>query len=140
LNPQHPYQDPRVHAYVTDGRAFLHNTAKRYDLIVFALPDSLTLVAGSNQLRLESYLFTVEALSDVKKHLNPGGTFAMYNYYRQSWLVGRLAATVEQAFGHVPCVDTYQNRSAVIVAGVATTDQVCAPASISITTAGHSPT
>jgi SAM-dependent methyltransferase len=135
LNPQHPYQDPRVHAYVTDGRAFLHNTVKKYDLIVFALPDSLTLVAGSNQLRLESYLFTVEALSDVRKHLNPGGTFAMYNYYRQNWLVGRLAATAEQAFGHVPCLDTYQNRSAVIVAGVTTTDQVCAPASTSITEA-----
>jgi len=29
----------------------------------------------------------------------------MYNYYRDPWLVGRLAKTMEQAFGHAPCVD-----------------------------------
>ncbi len=135
LHPQHPYQDPRVHSIVGDGRAFLHNTKHKYDLIVFALPDSLTLVAGSNQLRLESYLFTVEAMQDVRKHLNPGGTFAMYNYYRQDWLVGRLALTEATAFGHVPCVDTYQNRSAVMVVGLAPINQVCAAATLESTQA-----
>ena len=125
LHPDKPYDDPRVHSYITDGRAFLHTTDKKYDLVIFALPDSLTLVAGSNQLRLESYLFTEEALQDVRNVLKPGGAFSMYNYYREDWLVGRLANTAAAAFGHQPCIDTYANRSAVITIGLTPADQVC---------------
>ncbi len=125
LHPQKPYDDPRVTTYIGDGRAFLHQTDTKYDLVIFALPDSLTLVAGSNQLRLESYLFTQEALEDVREHLKPGGAFAMYNYYREDWLIGRLAGTAEAAFGHAPCVDAYAGRSAVIVAGLTEADQAC---------------
>ena len=32
--------------YVDDGRAFLERTHATYDVILFALPDSLTLVSG----------------------------------------------------------------------------------------------
>ena len=57
-------------------------------MILFALPDSLTLVAGQSSLRLESYLFTLQAVQAAKAHLNPGdGLFAMYNYYRTPWSV-----------------------------------------------------
>src|SRR6185436_5008618 len=44
LHPDHPYDDPRVEVHIDDGRAFLERTDRRYDLIVLALPDSLTLV------------------------------------------------------------------------------------------------
>ena len=125
LHPQKPYDDPRVTQHITDGRAFLRQSDRQYDLIIFALPDSLTLVAGSNQLRLESYLFTQEAMEAVRDKLKPGGAFAMYNYYREDWLIGRLAGTAEAAFGHKPCVDTYAARSAVIVIGLTEADQVC---------------
>ena len=106
LNPDHPYQDPRVHVYINDGRAFLQQSDQRYDLILFALPDSLTLIAGQSALRLESYLFTTQAMLVAKDHLAPDGVFAMYNYYRQQWLVDRLAGTLDQVYGHPPCIDT----------------------------------
>src|SRR5207249_2031787 len=105
LNPAHPYQDPRVDVHIGDGRAFLQNTDQTYDLILFALPDSLTLVAGQSSLRLESYLFTEQAMQEAKAHLNPGGTFAMYNYYREQWLVDRLANTLQVVYRHAPCAD-----------------------------------
>jgi hypothetical protein len=75
-------------------------------MILFALPDSLTLVAGQSSLRLESYLFTSEAMRVARDHLAPGGVFAMYNFYRERWLVDRLAGTLDQAYGHPPCIDT----------------------------------
>jgi hypothetical protein len=105
LHPDHPYADPRVTAYVDDGRAFLERTDATYDLIMFALPDSLTLVSGQSSIRLESYLFTVEAIEAAQDHLRAGGAFTMYNFYRERWLVDRYANTLREAFGQVPCVD-----------------------------------
>jgi SAM-dependent methyltransferase len=105
FHPNHPYQDPRVHRIVDDGRAFLDRTHATYDLIVFALPDSLTLVAGQSALRLESYLFTEQAFEAARDHLSPGGVFAMYNFYREQWLADRLAGTLSQVFHDRPCID-----------------------------------
>jgi SAM-dependent methyltransferase len=104
-HPDQPYEDPRVTAIVNDGRAFLENTDKRYDLILFALPDSLTLVSGQSAIRLESYLFTQQAFQSAKDHLTPGGSFAIYNYYREQWLLDRLAGTLQTVFGKNPCLD-----------------------------------
>jgi tRNA1(Val) A37 N6-methylase TrmN6 len=127
-NPDQAYQDPRVTTYVDDGRAFLERTHTKYDLILFALPDSLTLVSGASSLRLESYLFTEQGLTAARDHLKPGGAFAMYNFYREAWLVDRLAGTLEQTFGHSPCVDTNpkQRQLAVMVVGLSMSDQACA--------------
>jgi hypothetical protein len=107
LNPDHPYQSRRVSVYINDGRAFLQQATTKYDMILFALPDSLTLVAGQSSLRLESYLFTLQAIQTAKAHLNPSdGVFAMYNYYRTTWLRDRLANTLDAAYGHAPCTAT----------------------------------
>jgi spermidine synthase len=44
-HPDRPYQDPRVRVYLTDGRNFLRSTHRKYDLIVFALIDSLASIS-----------------------------------------------------------------------------------------------
>jgi len=128
-HPNHPYEDPRVSAHIGDGRAFLERTDTRYDLIVLALPDSLTLVSGQSSLRLESYLFTVESMRSVRDHLAPGGAFTMYNYYRPD-VFDRFAATITQAFGHPPCIDDGggslgPRQQAVLTVGLAAGDITC---------------
>lgn len=100
LHPAKPYDDPRVHVHINDGRAFLERTHTKYDLVVLALPDSLTLVSGASNLRLESYLFTRQAFEAARDHLAPNGAFVMYNYYRTSWLIDRFAGTLEDIYGH----------------------------------------
>ena len=103
-NRAQPYQDPRVDVHINDGRAFLEQSDEQYDLIMLALPDSLTLVGGQGSLRLENYLFTTEAITSMKDHLAPGGVFSMYNYYGPVSL-DRNGATMHQVFGQAPCVD-----------------------------------
>ena len=103
-HPNHPYASPRLTALVDDGRAYLQNTTKHYNLILFALPDSLTALAGQSAIRLESYLLTEQSLEAVRTHLAPGGTFAMYNYYAP-FLESRYASTIEDAFGRAPCAE-----------------------------------
>ena len=56
--------------------------------------------SGYSNIRLESYLFTKQAMDDVRKRLRPGGVFVMYNYFRQGWIVSRLQNTVREAFGN----------------------------------------
>ncbi len=101
-----PYDDPRVVTHVQDGRAFLEQSDREWDVILFALPDSLTLLTGQSAIRLESFLFTSEAIEAAHARLRPGGVFAMYNYYREGWLKDRFAGTVADVFGVDPCVSS----------------------------------
>jgi hypothetical protein len=103
-HPNRPYQDPRVHVHINDGRAFLQQTDRRYDLEMFALPDSLTVLAGQSNLRLENYLFTLQAMRSARAHLKPGGTYAMYNYY-EPFLLDRYASTLQSVYGRPPCAE-----------------------------------
>ncbi|MGZ6273905.1 MAG: spermine/spermidine synthase domain-containing protein [Candidatus Limnocylindrales bacterium] len=120
-HPLHPYDDPRVTRYTNDGRAFLRSTDKHYDLVIFALPDSLTLVSSSGNIRLESFLFTVEAFQSVRDHLTPDGTFVLYNYYREPWLVAKLDSMVQTAFGTPPILRTFEGVHAALADGPAVT-------------------
>jgi SAM-dependent methyltransferase len=103
-HPDRPYDDPRVTINLDDGRSFAKKAKGHYDLAVYALVDSLVLHSGYSSLRLESFLFTEQAMRDVKSRLKPDGVFVMCNYYRQGWVVGRLAKMAEQVFGTKPLV------------------------------------
>jgi SAM-dependent methyltransferase len=103
-HPDHPYSDERVTIHLDDGRSFVRKSDRTYDLAIYALVDSLVLHSGYSSLRLESFLFTEQAFRDIKAKLKPSGVFAMYNLYRQGWVVGRLAKMAEEVFGIKPVV------------------------------------
>jgi SAM-dependent methyltransferase len=113
LHPDNPYADARVAVHLDDGRSFARTTPRKYDLAVYALVDSLVLHSGYSSLRLENFLFTREAFEDVKRTLKPGGVFAMYNFYRQGWVVGRLAKMAEEVFGAKPLVISFPHRDGI---------------------------
>lgn len=106
-----PYDDPRVSTHIDDGRAFLERSGGSWDRILLALPDSLALVQGQSAVRLESYLFTAEAVEAASEHLEPDGVFAMYNWYREDWLVDRYANTLAEVFDAPPCVSRFGGDS-----------------------------
>ena len=128
-HPDRPYDDPRVTVHLNDGRNFLKSTTRQYDLIIYALVDSLVLHSSYSNIRLESYLFTKQAMDDVRSRLKPGGVFIMYNYFRQGWIVSRLQNAVRASFGaealvlNLPSRDTLdadanlQNSFTMFIAG-----------------------
>jgi hypothetical protein len=118
-HPDRPYDDPRVRRIVDDGRAFLRKTDDKYDLVIFALPDSLTLVSTSANVRLESFLFTQEAFESVRDHLSDDGLFVLYNYYREDWLPTKIGAMLEEAFGTAPVARLYGGAAATLAVGPA---------------------
>src|SRR5262249_21806277 len=118
LHPERPYQDPRVSVHIGDGRQFLQDTTTHYSLILFALPDSLTALAGQSGIRLENYLLTQDSIAQARQHLAPGGTFAMYNWYAP-FVQDRYASEILSVFHRHPCLEV-GNRGAVRSVGVLT--------------------
>ena len=117
FHPDRPYEDTRVTRHENDGRAFLRGTDKQYDLVIFALPDSLTLVSSTANIRLESFLFTDQAFQSVKDHLAPNGVFVLYNYYREPWLISKLYSMLDETFESPPILQMYDARKAILAAG-----------------------
>jgi SAM-dependent methyltransferase len=112
-HPDRPYEDPRVSVHLDDGRNYLRSTDRKYDLIVYALVDSLVLHSSYSNIRLESYLFTRQAFEDVRRCLKPDGVFVMYNYFRQGWIVARLRKGLEEVFQEEPVILTLPYREVI---------------------------
>ena len=119
FHPDKPFSDPRVTIINDDARHFLRTTTRKYDLVVFALIDSLTMQSSFSGVRLESYMFTEESFRAVRDRLQPDGLLVVYNYFREKWLVDRLANTAAAAFGAEPRVHVHEARAylGVILAG-----------------------
>jgi len=65
----------RVH--VAEARGFVAASEQRYDLIQVALLDSFSASSAGLYALSENYLYTVEAVQDDLRHLQPGGLLAI---------------------------------------------------------------
>src|SRR5439155_5910121 len=128
-HPDRPYSDPRVTVICDDARHFLRTSTNKYDLVVFALIDSLTVQSSFSGVRLESYMFTKESFQAVRDHLSPRGAMVLYNYFREKWLVDRLANTAADAFGREPLGHVHRDRAylAVMLEGPRLAELAAAP-------------
>src|SRR5262249_33356630 len=93
LHPERPDGAPRGEPINDAARAYLARASEQYELIVFGLLDSHTLLSSMSSLRLDSYVYTRESLAQARAHLAPGGhlvlTFAT-SIGDWDWLAARL--------------------------------------------------
>jgi len=103
FHPERPYADPRVRPVVNDARSFLRSGGETYDLVVYALLDSHTLVSHASSIRLESFVYTVEGLREARRRLAPDGLLSL-SFAVVSKEIGRkIYLMMTQAFdGHPP--------------------------------------
>ena len=114
-HPEHPYADSRVNAVVDDARSFLRSTRNSYDLIVYGLLDSHTLLSHTSGLRLDSYVYTVEGLREARARLRPGGALSLSFAVLSPELGHKLYLMMQQAFdGHPPVSIAADYETAVI--------------------------
>lgn len=66
-----------VNVHVAEARGFVAASAQRYDLIQVALLDSFSATSAGLYALSENYLYTVEALHDALRHLEPDGLLAI---------------------------------------------------------------
>jgi spermidine synthase len=105
LHPESPYQSGNVNAIVTDARAFIRHADKKYDLIVYGLLDSHTLLSGRSGVRLDSFVYTVEAFREARTRLNEDGMISISFSIIKPELGRKLYLMLMEAFdGHSPVV------------------------------------
>jgi len=102
-HPEHPYDDPRVSAHLTDARAFMKRATARYDLILFGLLDSHTELDYTN-MRLDNFVYTEESFREARALLAPGGVLFIKFQVNHPFVGQRLAEMLARIFGKAPVV------------------------------------
>ena len=118
LHPHHPYTSPVVRTVVDDARAFLRRSTDTYDLVIMNALDSHHQLPGLSTLRLESFIYTVEAFRDVRRHLTPDSFFVVHLGSTRPWMGERLYWTLTEAFGREPGLYTTEHEALQSVAFV----------------------
>jgi spermidine synthase len=101
-HPEHPYSDPRVHAIADDARSFLRGTNQHFDLIVYGLLDSHTLLSQASSVRLDSFVYTVQALREARARLKPHGVISLAFAVINDRLGRKIFQMMQQAFDGKP--------------------------------------
>ncbi|MBZ5633399.1 MAG: hypothetical protein LAO55_09755 [Acidobacteriia bacterium] len=102
LHPEHPYQDPRVTIVNDDARSYIQNGTDRFDLITFSLLDSHTTSSHYSNIRIDNYVYTLEALTAAKKLLTQDGVMVVKFQVVKPFIAGRLKSTLTEVFGVEP--------------------------------------
>ncbi|HYL55851.1 MAG TPA: hypothetical protein VEU73_09805 [Gemmatimonadales bacterium] len=103
-HPERPYQDPRVQAIVNDARSFLRNAGTTYDMVIYGLLDSHTLLSHAASVRLDSYVYTVQGLREARARLKPGGVLSLSFSVISDELGRKLYLMMQDAFDGRPPV------------------------------------
>jgi len=78
----HLYDDKRITVHTKEARGFVAQSDKKYDLVQIGLLDSFAASGSGVQALNESYLYTVEAVSQYLDHLAPGGMLAITRWLK----------------------------------------------------------
>jgi hypothetical protein len=73
LHPERPYQDPRTHLVTDDARTFLRQPGDRFDTMIYGLLDSHTNLGAMTNVRLDSFVYTVEGFREAVARLSEHG-------------------------------------------------------------------
>ncbi len=102
LHPQAPYDDARVRVVIDDARHYLKTTDDRFDLVVFSHLDAHTVLSSFTNVRLDNYIYTVEAFREARARLAPGGILYVSFFSELPFIGERLGRNLSEAFGYPP--------------------------------------
>jgi spermidine synthase len=112
-HPEKPYKDKRVTSIINDARTFLRATTNRYDLIIYGLLDSHTLLSHGSSVRLDSFVYTVEGLRDARNRLEENGVLSLSFSVLSPEIGRKIYLMMQEAFEGKPpiCVSAKYDRS-----------------------------
>lgn len=103
LHFEKPYSSARVHAVVNDARSYIQNSNEHFDLIEFSLLDATTTSGYYTNIRMDNYIYTVEAIKAAARLLKPNGLMILKSGLNEDpRLIGRLSELEQAVFGRSP--------------------------------------
>lgn len=97
---------PNIHVYNEEGRHYIRNTDKKYDVIVMHGVDTFAALNSGAYVLSENYLYTVEAIKDYLNALKPDGMMVIFRWFfrqpRESIRLANLFAEAAQTVGEGP--------------------------------------
>ena len=85
LHFEKPYNSDRVKVFVDDARSFIQNTKETYNMVVFSILNSQTTNSYYTNIRLDNYVYTLEAMLATKRLLKPEGLFVLSFSSERPW-------------------------------------------------------
>jgi SAM-dependent methyltransferase len=105
LHFEQPYASSRVDVIRNDARSYVQNGSERFDLIIFSLLDSLTTSSYYTNIRIDNYVYTLEAIAATSRLLKPDGILVLkIVMVRDPAQSSRLAELEQTVFGSPPLV------------------------------------
>jgi hypothetical protein len=102
LHPERPYRDPRTRAVVNDARTFLRETDEHFDTIIYGLLDSHTNLGAMTNVRLDSFVYTVQGFRDAVSRLKGTGLVIVSYVVLDPRQADKLYAMLAQAYPDQP--------------------------------------
>jgi Spermine/spermidine synthase domain len=96
-HPERPYDDPRVKVVVDDARSYFNRNQDVYDMVVFGLLDSHTLLSSLSSVRLDSFVYTIESFQQAKANINREG-YIVVTFATNDWIEERLGKMLTKVF------------------------------------------
>lgn len=88
------YAHPQVQIAVAEGRSYIHNARRTYDIIQLPLVDTWAAAAAGAFTLTENNLYTVEAFLDYFDHLNENGSLSITRWEADGY---RLVVLAQEA-------------------------------------------
>ena len=116
-HPEQPYDSPLVTPVLDDARAYLNRSDERFDLIIFATLDAHGLLSGAANVRLDSFVYTLESLRSAREHLAHDGVLVLsFGPFREDIQL-RQYLMVRSVFDEDPIYLLHDNGHRTMIAG-----------------------
>ena len=117
FHPEKPYLSSKVTIVNDDARAFLNQTKRKFDLIIFATLDAHGLISSMGSVRLDSFVYTRESIAAARDRLTKDGIMVLsFGPFRED-VQYRQYANVRSVFNREPLYLVHENQHRSIIAG-----------------------
>jgi len=113
-HPERPYQQLQVNSLINDARTFFRTGDKKYDMIIYGLLDSHAVLSHASSVRVDSFVYTVEALKEARTHLEEDGLLSLSFCVLNLWQGNKIYRIVQEAFdgaGPICLIGVYEGAT-----------------------------